>query len=412
MSNFGFYYVVGTTETVVDSSITTLDVALKWVVANADTDTHTSYAIQLDGNEVVEAWKTLQCTNKAITLQIRRYQAATLGAVTITFTPSNPVPDRKPDGILVVGQGLSLILENKITVSGANCPTLKEYGGFILVQEGGTLRMRTGSKIIGVAVRHNSGAVTVNLTDASIASFFFMEGGEISGNLTSGDTEINPGDSPAVLLGRQGQFTMGGGSITNNTRGVAISGSDACFTMNGGTITNNGTTYEKRLRGAGVCVGVNLSGGSFVFNGGTISGNGVPGVGTDLPPGGGVYVSAKNAYLTLAGAVTIDQGTNTVCLTSASSGQCPLITLGQGFTVNNPLIKLDLAATRPEWVPSWEGKTVLKLGAGSTSSIAALKGRFVLGKFYYSSGNKDYELADNPPLSSYHIDDNGVLVKN
>ena len=117
----------------------------------------------------------------------------------------------------------------------------------------------------------------------------------------------------------------------------------------------------------GVCVGQNLYKGTFTMEGGEISGNGGPGVGTALPPGGGVYVSSKVSSLILKGAVNIkpddpddpDNTGNTVCLTSASSGECPFITLGQGFTASNPKITLDLAATRPEWVIKWLGKKVL-----------------------------------------------------
>jgi hypothetical protein len=224
--------------------------------------------------------------------------------------------------------------------------------------------MEANSKITEVAVRHSSGAVTVNLTDSSSESYFVMKGGEISGNIASGTTVSNIGDSPAVLLGRKGKFTMNGGLITNNTRGVVISGPEAEFTMEGGFITNNGTVdpapppdppNPRGLRGGGVCVGVNLTGGTFKMNGGEISGNGVnPAVGALDTPGGGVYVAAKNGYPTFDGEIAIASA-NHVCLTSASPGQYPFITLGDDFT-NNPgdePITLDLAATRPEWVSKW-----------------------------------------------------------
>ena len=245
-----------------------------------------------------------------------------------------------------------------------------------------------------------------------------MKGGEISGNIASGTTVSNIGDSPAVLLGRKGKFTMNGGLITNNTRGVVISGPEAEFTMEGGSITNNGTEdpapppdppNPRGLRGGGVCVGVNLTGGTFKMNGGTISGNGVnPAAGALDTPGGGVYVAAKNGYPTFDGGITIALA-NHVCLTSASPGQYPFITLGPGFTVSNPKITLDLAATRREWVLNWVGQKVLD---GNPSSIAALKDRFVLGNFYYSSGNKPFDLYQGDNLNRYIIDNNGVLILN
>jgi hypothetical protein len=417
---------VGTTKEEVDPNITTLDGALEWLIANVDTDSHVKYAIQLDGTEVVKAWKTLQCTNKAVEVRICRYQAETSGAAVITFTTPDDIPAKKPDGILVVDQGINLILDQKITVSGGgNCPILKEYGGFILVLPKGKLTMEANSKITEVAVRHSSGAVTVNLTDSSEPSYFVMNGGEISGNTVSGDTVSNIGDSPAVLLGRYGKFTMNGGLITNNTRGVVVSGLGACFTMEGGSITNNGTVdpapplppnpsdpvIPRGLRGGGVCVGVNLTGGTFKMKGGTISGNGVnPAAGALPTPGGEVYVAASNASLILNGVVNINSD-NTVCLTNANPGNFPMITLEDGFKDTNPLIKLDLAATRPEWVPNWVGPKVLQLDGGTTPIPLALRERFVLGNFYYSSGNKDFEPSEvEPLLSEYEIDDQGKLV--
>jgi hypothetical protein len=304
------------------------------------------------------------------------------------------------------------------------------YSGFIVVQ-GGTLRMLTGSTITKVAAASSSAAVTVGpLSAVNVASLFELQGGKITGNITDAVNEPwrTPASHGAVLLRRNGQFIMSSASkITNNTRGVVIAGPDASFTMSGGSITGNGkilengavTDYAEGMRGAGVCVGQNLYKGTFTMTGGEISGNGLPGDATkDLPPGGGVYVTSRTSSLILKGAVNIkpddpddpDNTGNTVCLTSASSGECPVITLGPGFTVSNPKITLDLASTRPEWVIKWVGKTVLKLGDGSTDTIANLKERFELRNFYYSSGNKNFELVTDPLLSNYMIDDQGKLV--
>jgi hypothetical protein len=117
-------------------------------------------------------------------------------------------------------------------------------------------------------------------------------------------------------------------------------------------------------------------------------------------------VSASNANLTLAGVVTIDQATNTVCLTSASSGMCPVITLGSGFTASNPQITLDLASTQAAWVPGWVGQTILKLGSGGT--IGNLKNPFILRNFYTSSGNKPFD-PNSSPIAPHFINNNGVL---
>jgi hypothetical protein len=155
------------------------------------------------------------------------------------------------------------------------------------------------------------------------------------------------------------------------------------------------------------------------MNGGTISGNGLnPAEGALDTPGGGVYVAASNASLILnedmdsdpIKAVNINSD-NTVCLTNANPGNFPRITLKSGFTTGGTHITLDLAATRPEWVPNWVGPKVLQLDGGTTPIPLDLRERFDLGSFYYSSGNKDFEPSDvAPPLSNYEIDTNGVLV--
>jgi hypothetical protein len=169
-------------------------------------------------------------------------------------------------------------------------------------------------------------------------------------------------------------------------------------------------------------VGVNLTGGTFKMNGGTISGNGVnPAAGALPTPGGGVYVAASNGYPTFNGVADIEtkgevdiDSDNTVCLTNANPGNFPVITLGPNFTneQGDDPITLDLAATRPEWVPNWVGQKVLQLDPGNPNSIATLKGRFVLRNFYYSSGNKPFVLGD-PIQPTYKIDDlTGKLVEN
>ena len=403
-ANFGFFYVVGSTETPITLTDQTLKGALDWIEGHATTAGYATYAIQLDTNETLSGKRVLSYAGTAVEVRIRGYSAVTVTGGTA-------------DGLFEVGSGVTLVLGNHLTVSGAGL-ALTDYAGFILVN-GGVLEMHAGSTISGLDVYQDCGAVVVGaMSSIAPASAFKMLGGEISGNITSiPGAEETPSSHGAVLLRRNGQFTMSGGSITNNTRGVVIAGPQASFTMSGGSITGNGKIIENGavtvpangMRAAGVCVGQNLYVGTFTMTGGEISGNGGPGVGTALPPGGGVYVSSKASSLILKGVVTINPN-NTVCLTSASSGECPAITLGPGFTVSNPKIALDLASTRPEWVIKWVDKTVLKLD-GSGDTIANLKLRFDLRNFYYSSGNKNFELYQDADLSGdYMIDDQGILV--
>ena len=411
MAGFGFFYVVGTTETEVDPTITTLEGALNWLIEHVDTDDHVKYAIQLNVPQGVSAQKVLTCSNKTVTVQIRRDSDATVNPVVISGGDSN--------GLLNIGLGLTVILDDGITLDGNSSVALVDYTGFVAVEQG-TFQMLAGSKITRVKVANNSGAVTVGpLSRKTTVSTFLLDGGDICNNITADDlswvTEA-PGSYGAVLVRSNAQVIMTGGTIKENIRGVVIGAQDAYFTLVGGSIQDN---WKERatagLRGAGICVGVNQTVANVELKGGTLGGNGTPipsDPATPLPPGGELYVSSS------AGKLTLNKPGNmglsgTVCLTNTNLSLYPALILGPNFTNNqgDELITLDLASTRPEWISSWENKTVLKLGAGSTSSIVALKGRFVLGKFYFSSGNNNFETPGDPSLfNNYTIDDQGKLV--
>jgi hypothetical protein len=127
---------------------------------------------------------------------------------------------------------------------------------------------------------------------------FTMEGGEISGNtrgvyihngsltMSGGKIAGNTGfDGGGVYVGYIGRFTMGGGEISGNTASGGNSGGgvyvgySGSFTMNGGEISGNTSNF-----GNGVSVGSN---GAFTMSGGKISGNTAFGGGGS---GGGVYI--------------------------------------------------------------------------------------------------------------------------
>jgi hypothetical protein len=161
--------------------------------------------------------------------------------------------------LLTVNDSNILILQNNITLNGNN----KTYRA-VQVNKGGTLVMKTGSRITGAK---DSGVHT----DGS----FTMEGGEISGNTSS--------KTGGGVYAAGGAFTMSGGTISGNTvsggggGGVFVSG--ATFTMSGGKITGNRVSGV----GGGAYIGSN---GTFTMTGGEISENTASGVG-----GGGVSVA-------------------------------------------------------------------------------------------------------------------------
>jgi uncharacterized repeat protein (TIGR02543 family) len=118
--------------------------------------------------------------------------------------------------ITVNNANASLTLGNNITLRGINA------SNYPLVNvTGGTLTMKTGSKITGHTNQENpSGAVYINGTNAR----FVMDGGEISGNKSinmSGDT------TGGVNIRNGGTFVMSGGTIRNNTSHYSVENNPA-----------------------------------------------------------------------------------------------------------------------------------------------------------------------------------------
>jgi len=130
------------------------------------------------------------------------------------------------DFLFQVGRGVTLVLDNNITIRGG------ERQSLALVTVNGTLIMNAGSTI----------------TDNRRRSF------SLSGSASSYGVSINGGN-----------FIMNGGIISNNTQGVYI-WNDSTFTMNNGTISNNSIGVDVHFNG------------NFILNNGTISENSVIGV--------------------------------------------------------------------------------------------------------------------------------------
>ena len=217
-----------------------------------------------------------------------------------------------------------ITLEQAVTISGKSV-TIKSNGGPWTITRGSTA---TGNLITvesGAALTIENIIIDGNkdvVTDAGgslvcVEGNFTMNGGEISGNTTSGyggGVKVNnggaftmnegkiSGNNPTsggggVAVGPGGNFTMNGGEISDNTQssgGVYVNGA---FTMSGGTISGN----TANSRGGGVYVSGT---GEFTMSGGEISGN------TANDSASGVYVGAKTTF-NLSGAAKITGNTQT-----------------------------------------------------------------------------------------------------
>ena len=116
-----------------------------------------------------------------------------------------------------------------------------------------------------------------------------------SGKITGGATA-----SPAVDI-NGGNFTMTGGSITENSSGIRVQSSGS-FTMTGGSIARNTFNVTQDLSYT-PCGGVLVNGGSFTMTGGEITGN-TANVEGGLTVGGGVLVVYNGSFTMTGGEIT------------------------------------------------------------------------------------------------------------
>jgi hypothetical protein len=244
----------------------TLAEKLAWVSSNAESNS--TYNIEVSADEAIGP-HTLSYTGKSnIVINLKG-----TGAARVVSLSSN-------GALFTVGSGVTLILDNNITLQGKSNNT----GSLVDVDYHGALEMKTGAKIYGNENSQSSadgGGVCV-----SYGGTFTMNGGEISGNIVSGSS-IGTSDGGGVYV--SGTFTMNGGEISGNEAtsdggGVSSSGT---FTMNGGEISGNKASGSVSS-GGGV-----YSFGTFTMSGGKISGNeaiysggGVDGSGTFTMSGG------------------------------------------------------------------------------------------------------------------------------
>jgi hypothetical protein len=221
---------------------------------------------QSGGNYLIEVY-----ADETISSQVLSYSGKSNITITLRGVGSNRTISLASAGsmFITVGSGVTLILDNNITLRGLS----NNYLPLVLLENNGTLIMNTGSTISGNF--GNSGGGVYIAQDGS----FIMNGGTISGN------SAGSGGGGGVLIGG-GTFTMNGGTISGNTAnttfpayGGGVSVSIGTFTMNGGTISGNTATGNPTTAyGGGVSVH-----GTFTMNGGTISGN-------TAGSGGGVFV--------------------------------------------------------------------------------------------------------------------------
>jgi hypothetical protein len=218
-----------------------------------------------------------------------------------------------------------------------------------------------------------------------------MEGGEISGNKTSG-----VGGGVYVI---NGTFTMNSGTISDNQAsdeggGVYIdNGSTA--TMSGGSITDNQAT-----NGGGVST--NRTGVIFAMSGGSITGNDADMCGKDVNIGS--WSSTQIGRLRLSGSAQVGTvalwawdmvpSRSVIELPSTFTGSVAMLNLGLLANVNN---------TPVDQVKNFWANQQVIISASGTVDVS----KFALGRFYYH--NTIQSEAISP---AYQLNTEGKLVAN
>jgi hypothetical protein len=223
------------TTSVVTASGSTLSAQLNWLKNNAASNS--SYILTANASETI-APQNLSWNGKN---NIMVFLQGDYTDRTISLSTQG--------AMFTVGSGLTLILDNNITLKGRSDNT----ASVLVVESGGKLIMNTGTNITGNTPNDsNHGGGVLNSGE------FTMNGGTISGNSA---THYGGGG-----VRNFGEFTMNGGTISGNSAGYGggVRFDSGEFTMNGGTISGNSAS------GGG---GVSVVYRTFTMNGGTISGN-------------------------------------------------------------------------------------------------------------------------------------------
>ena len=179
-----------------------------------------------------------------------------------------------------MGAGVTLALGDNVTLVGRNIARVDANNNnhLVRVNNGGTLRMETGSMITGntnavagttvAANEAGGGAIRVNN-----GGTFVMNGGTISGNIaTNTNTALaNAGHGGGVRVESGGAFEMRGGTISNNEGqfgGGVFVAPTATFRMIGGVIYGNDAEPElaNRSRGGGANASAAVHGAVLAFD--------------------------------------------------------------------------------------------------------------------------------------------------
>jgi hypothetical protein len=235
------------------------------------------------GTAAINGSGTISLKGKGRLLEVGANRKLTLDGVTLVGVADN-------DSSLVRINGGEFVMKSGAITDNSVVGSSDDRGGGVRVSSnGGTFTMEGGA-ITGNSARAGGG---VRLESGG----FILKGGEIRGNICTGDNPYGGGVSV------RGTFTMEGGAISGNSAVGSSGGSGGgvqvdmvnstagIFTMKGGVISGNSAN-----NGGGVGVGDK---GTFTMEGGTISGNTASG--TEGSGGGVAVTGSDGATFTMEG---------------------------------------------------------------------------------------------------------------
>jgi hypothetical protein len=238
--------------------------------------------------------------------QLFRIDEGTLALENITLQRAADDPDKTPHSLIVVTNNGTLEIRNGAVITNPN-------GNGVTI-EGGRVTM-SGGEIKDCKRPYDDWPLGIHISQSSVGASFTMSGGVISGNsrgvwtagkrstITISGGTISGNDQGVAFTTDSSDctLTISGGNIKDNTSsGVAIGGSGITVKITGGTISGS-KTYE------GVAIGASASGVTVTITGGTISGNktygvGIGGSGNNVTITGGIISGNTNWGLQMRGA--------------------------------------------------------------------------------------------------------------
>jgi len=218
-------------------AVTGLRNKLIWLKGNAQSGG--SYLIEIDTDEQVGG-----LFNSSLEFSYKDKSNIT---ITLKGIGSNrTISSREVGTVLSIGSGVTLILDENITIKGLNTPVMNAFeapktGPLVSVFTEGKLIMNDGSTIIGNwNANDNGGGVYV-----AAGGTFIMKGGVITGNQVRTIRPNFAASSKDKMVFDASALSKGAGVYVSGESTFLVKAPSGTFTKTGGTITGYASDHDK-----------------------------------------------------------------------------------------------------------------------------------------------------------------------